>query len=505
MVLADASMTSPEENMSEKMRQTSSIQSAPQYLLEDIINRLEDARIIANVQLVCKDFWGAGNRVRSLRFIVLDVYHERARTIDVSSLRTGILGQSNGGEASTSRDPQYGGPQLRFKDQLVKILEKKHFLVQLRVEVESKLQAKTVPEDEKRRTDFWISDPYFVKKWIPSMKLTLEHLCIVDYGQQAIMRRSTIIKILSENCKRLKTLDLRNMFLDTADCVEMPSMLSLTWRCVKVTGGALQDINNIMPKLQTLALLGVFGVERGNLTFIDMKVLCLGLSTPAKDIEMNLPKLEKLQLKMQCPQKLIINASILKYVAFNLEVMEPSKVELKCMAGLQELLYGASSFITLSNLVDKNPSLNKIFLDIPCMALGEDGRFLGVLKDVPLMLPNFSKLHKCGALEVLNIGPGLWHCMETNVETLATEETWPSMSRLILHMIPQSLEPAIRVLQILLRPSVKFLTIYVHTSSSVKLENLKPNIEEIVSIRQQHVEVKFFPWTKSLDFSCFSF
>ena len=212
--------------------------------------------------------------------------------------------------------------------------------------------------------------------------------------------------------KLLKTLDLRNMFIDTSDCEEMPSMISLTCRCVKVTGGALQDVNYVMPKLQTLALLGVFGVERGNLKFQEMKVLCLGLSTPAKDIVMHLPKLEKLQLKMQCPQSLIIKAHNLKYVAFNLEVLEPSKLELGCMAGLQELLYGASSFLTLSSFVARNPRL-KIFLDIPCMALGEDGRFLGVLKDVPLMLPNFSKLHECGALEVLNIGPGLWNGMET--------------------------------------------------------------------------------------------
>lgn len=304
--------------------------------------------------------------------------------------------------------------------------------------------------------------------------------------------------------KRLKTLDLRNMFIDTSNCEEMPTMVSLTWRCVKVTGGALQDINSIMPNLQTLALLGVFGVERGDLNFQEIKVLCLGLSTPAKDVLMDLPKLEKLQLKMQCPQQLVIKAYNLKYVAFNLEVMEPSKVELKCSAGLQELLYGASSFITLSSLIDKNPHLKKIFLDIPCMALGDDGRFLGVLKDVPLMLPNFSKVHECGTLEVLNIGPGLWYCMETNVETLALDK-WPSMIHLILHMIPQNLDPVIKVLRMLLSISVKSLTIYVHTSSPVKLDELKIFTPELLAIRNNSFDICFKTWTKSLDFSCFSF
>ncbi|KAG0557192.1 hypothetical protein KC19_11G109000 [Ceratodon purpureus] len=477
----------------------------PRYLLEDILNRLEDAREIAKAQCVCKEFLDAGNDIRSLRIIVLDIYHEQARNIDLRSLRSQMPGTSNGGEASTSQSKQDGNPPLKFKDQMVQILVKKRNLVQLRFEVDSRLQSKAVPEDEKRRTDFWISDPYFVRKWIPAMKSTLEHLCIVDYGQQAIMRRSSIIKILSQYCKRLKTLDLRNMFIETSDCEEMPLMVSLTWRCVKVTGGALQDINTIMPNLQTLALLGVFGVERGVLKFQEIKVLCLGLSTPAKEVTMDLPKLEKLQLKMQCPQKLIIKASILKYLAFNLEVMEPSKVELKCMAGLQELLYGASSFVTLSSLIEKNPNLKKIFLDIPCMALAEDGRFLGVLKDVPLMLPDFTKLHECESLEILNIGPGLWHCMETNVEILESLVKWPSMSCLILHMIPQNLELTVKVLRMLLRLSVKFLTIYVHTSSAVKLDILQPKIKTIVSECEQHINEDIKTWTKSLDFSCFSF
>jgi len=386
---------------------------------------------------------------------------------------------------------------------MVEILKTKVCIEQLRIEVEPKLQAKTVPEGEKRRTDFWLSDPLFVKKWLPEIQSTLEHVCLVDYGQQAIMRRSDIIRVFSKTCKKLKTLDLRNMFIDTSNCEKMPSMLSLTWRCVKVTAEALEDINKIMPNLQTLALLGVFGVDWGNLTFQHMKVLCLGLSTTAKEVTLDLPKLEKLQLKMQCPEKLIITANKLKYVAFNLEVLEPSKIELRSLNGLQELLYGASSFVTLSALIERNPNLKMIFLDIPCMALAEDGKFLGVLKDVPLLLPNFSNLHDCEKLEVLNIGPGMWYCMETDVDKLTLTEWWPRMNRLILHMIPQNLGPAISVLRLLLRPSVKNLVVRIHTSSPVIFDEIKLAIEEMAA--DYELPPIISTWTMSLDFSCFSF
>ena len=68
-------------------RQTS-LEELPTTLLEDIFQRLEDARSIARVQLMCKEFRDAGNKVRSLRFVVLEMYHERARdnAMDVPSV-----------------------------------------------------------------------------------------------------------------------------------------------------------------------------------------------------------------------------------------------------------------------------------------------------------------------------------------------------------------------------------------------------------------------------------
>lgn len=446
----------------------------PRHLLEDILTRLEDARHIAKAQCVCRDFRAAGFCVRSLRLNVVDKFHQWKRTRSHPVLPFMM--------------------DMPFKSRMLQILMNKHHLTQIHIEVEPKLQAKTVRESE-----FWISDPVFLRLWLNGMGSTLQHLSIVDYKQQAIMHRSSILKILSISCKLLRTLDLRNMSLDTTNFrEEMNLMASLTLRCVKVDGNALQHINDRMPNLQSLVLLDVSGAEGGLLAFQHMKVLSLGLSTPARDVVMSLPELEKLQLKMQCPQKLIIMAPPLQYVAFNLEVLEPSVVDLKSMIGLRELMYRASSFVTLKDLVFKNVLfLKKVFLDIPPMILSED--------DVPWMLQDFSRLHFCGALEVLSIGPGLWRCMEMNGEMLASLEEWPSMSHLILHIIPQNVDTTIRALRMLLRPSVSSLIIYVHTSSPIKLDDLAPAIEEVVLDVGHIMYFLLGSWTKSLDLSCFSF
>ncbi len=311
----------------------------------------------------------------------------------------------------------------------------------------------------------------------------------------------------------MKTIDLRNMCIDTSECTEMRELTSFTLRCVKINNDALNDFSDKMKNLQTLALLGVFGIGTGHLKLQQLKILCLGLSTKAKVVTMELPSLTKLQLKMACPEEMSITAPNLKYVAFNLEVPfavgqegVTSSLALRFVdvKNMQELLYGASKFVALSDLVMGNRNLNKLFLDIPCMALGEDGKWLGVLKEVQLNIPSFTILqHECPDLEVLNIGPGLWYSMESNVEALKNVQRWPGVRTLILQMIPQKMETSVMLLKTLVTEidTLVNLEIFVHTSSPVDSGEFFLVIESQV----QHLNPKRKLWTKSLDFSCFTF
>lgn len=189
------------------------MQPLPQSIVDDIVNRVGDARDIAVIELVSKDFLSAGRSVTSLRLVCLREYHDRARAAgersaeELSAQIEGRIKQIGGtGEASTSGSSQVSEKEKEYKfplfrDLVVKIVHQKPNLIQLRIEIESKLQSKTVPEGERRRTDHWLTDPYHLKKWIPHVSRTLEHLCIVDYGQQAIMRRTDILKTLSTTCE----------------------------------------------------------------------------------------------------------------------------------------------------------------------------------------------------------------------------------------------------------------------------------------------------------------
>lgn len=557
---------------------TPKLHEFPESIIDEIFNKLENAKYIATARCVCKCFNEASKRIRSVRFICLDKYHEsiryglrlsspkisqsspsaraqasRGKQVVTQAINSDVEGLDSGGkhEPSTSTT---GGTQIQhlerkpsvdriegdshsiskgesstavaettqsfssdeegsssdderpvfiFRNVVERFLEKQK-LVQLRLEIEGKLQSKYVSEAERRRTDFWLSDPMHLTRWVPNVKDTLQHLCIVDYGQQAIMRRSSILEILSKNCKKLKTLDLRNMFIDSSGLEDMPALTSITLRCVKVTGDTLQLINARMRNLVILALSGVFGVVEGTLDIPSLKVLCLGLSTVAKDISMNLPSLSKLQLKMLCPEKLTISATTLQFLAFNLEVGENAVIEFDDLRDLQELLYGASSFDTLTKLVAMNPSLNKLFLDIPCMTLGGDGKWLGVLPGVPLFLPNFKQLLLCERLGVLNIGPGLWHSMEVNLETMLAVKNWPSFKRLILHMIPGNLDACTAILRTLLKPTLTSLELYIHTSSPVSYDAIVSQVSGITSNFDRSFSFKPLVWTKCLNFSCFS-
>uniref|UniRef100_A0A7I4C8H5 F-box domain-containing protein n=1 Tax=Physcomitrium patens TaxID=3218 RepID=A0A7I4C8H5_PHYPA len=264
-----------------------------QEIVDEIVHHVEDARDIAKLSVTCKSFQETGYNVRSMHVKVLNEDHEWARNlVDMSSPNSGLESRN-------------------LKDTVVNIIAKKHCIKQLCIEVEPRLQSKEVPENEGQRTDFWMSDPYFVRKWLPRAGATLQHLCIVDYGKQAIMRRSSVLKIISENCKLVKTLDLRNMYIDTSDCGVMTSMVPEE------------------SKVQ----------------------VCCGDTT-------------KVHATKDLP------------------------------GGLLELLYGASSFGTFALRLERNRSNCKtLYVDIPCMALKEDGTFFTVSKDVSLNLPCFENLH----------------------------------------------------------------------------------------------------------------
>ena len=224
-------------------------QTLPPCLIEEIINRLENARNIALARCVCKSFNNAAAQVKSIRIVCLKEYHDRLRppearvpttnndlnsnstpnpnandraessaaastssssshTVNNNTLATTTTNSSNNNDETRRHVFLPSVPlvlnerkALMFREVVVKVLKKKPCLVQLRIEIEPRLQSKQVPEGERRKTDHWLSDQLYLKQWIPCVKDTLQHLCIIDYAQQAIMRRTQILKLLSLHCE----------------------------------------------------------------------------------------------------------------------------------------------------------------------------------------------------------------------------------------------------------------------------------------------------------------
>ncbi|KAG0567654.1 hypothetical protein KC19_7G151400 [Ceratodon purpureus] len=412
-------MANAKRNQSVQMGQHGFLQLPPQPVLENILNRLQDAKDVAKAQCVCKEFYHAGNNIRSLRLKVtrLRLTHQYCDSSD-----------------------------WFLRDQSPSLMMKKG-LVQLHVKVEPIPQERNhVSEDEFFFSYSPMSDPSILMAWLPRVGHTLRHLSMKDDNVRTAMRLpSDIVYYLSRYCHQLKTLNLANMYIDISDCELFDSVTSLTLSCVRVKGN-LHLINDIMPRLQHLA----YGVSSD--------------------------------------------------VASNLEVLELPKVTpIWSESGLKELKFQHWNIPVIGYLIDRNRTLMKIFWDIPPNKLFKE--------DIPYLVSNISKLHECGALEVLSVGPGLWRCMEKGVETLKRMKKWPSMNHLILHMIQVELDiiPAMTVLRMFLRPSVKHLTVYVCTSSMVKLDELKPAIEAVVSCRHQQIILKILTYDQSLDLSCFSF
>ncbi|CAN5950636.1 unnamed protein product [Sphagnum jensenii] len=210
---------------------------------------------------------------------------------------------------------------------------------------------------------------------------TLQDLCIIHSGQQAIITTTSILEILSRNCKRLETIDLRNMSIDTKNCEEMPKLRIFSLDCVVINTDAFNDISDKMGSLQTLAMRGVFGIQTGCLSLPQLEVLWLELSTKPGGVKLDLPSLSKFQLKMPCPEELCITALTLGSTDIKLEIPSFSLILFEGVSHLQELIHGESNFLSLSIICD-NVLQNELKFDIPCMRLGGDPNRLRVLNEI---------------------------------------------------------------------------------------------------------------------------
>lgn len=285
---------------------------------------------------------------------------------------------------------------------------------------------------------------------------------------------------------------------------------TLTLRCVKLTENGLDDLNTVMPNLKTLTLVTVVGLKDAKFVSEHLQVLCLGLATKVKSVKLVVKQLIKLQLKMACPEELKVIAPNLRCLAVCMDKRPDTKVEFECVNDLRELLMGASEFSTLHDLCKHNRQLEKVFLDVPCMAFEDNGGWKGVLPHVNLKnLPDMKHITSyCTQLHTLSVGPGLWHALEQDMMKNPDVfcPTWPNLTRLILHLIVQVIDVSIKLLKALVDaiPTLKTLEVYVHKDSKVdtqEFQQLKETVKELVP----RVDLKLDSWKKGLKFECFSF
>jgi hypothetical protein len=94
--------------------------------------------------------------------------------------------------------------------------------------------------------------------------------------------------------------------------------------------------------------------------------------------------------------------------------------------------------------------------------------------------------------------------MECNKHLVMEVKKWPPVKTLILHMIPQTLEICVDLVNMFwkqLQATLVNLEISVHTTSPVDSNDFFEAIKDQV----EHLNFKPKLWTKSLDFSCFTF
>ncbi len=183
-----------------------------------LFSYLEDPRDIANARRVCKSLNKAGKNVTSVCYVVretrrkenacvrakdgyIENAYERAKRSDIWNCKSRTAASEKGLDHTGCTEQPMKRIIMPTRQVVEHDLRSKPWIRQLRIEIEAKLQSESVRWKRSQQTDLWLSDPGHLFKWVPSAGKTLQHLCIVDYGQRAIMYRPSILEILSRFCE----------------------------------------------------------------------------------------------------------------------------------------------------------------------------------------------------------------------------------------------------------------------------------------------------------------
>ncbi|KAG6551832.1 hypothetical protein Mapa_006650 [Marchantia paleacea] len=440
----------------------------PNALLGEIFSHLCDARDLSRAALVNSSFRTQCKFAKNVRF------NCKLRNVSKKSAKDGVVAP----------------PVTPFKQTVLSMVKNLTCVETLRLEIDENVQQSRFKEDEVDRASLWLSESSFVNCWLPPVSETLTSLTLIDYGPQAIFHSSPLLLLLSKHCQQLRRLELRNMFLDSKGCSKMNKVTYLSLKCVKLMENGLQDISEMMPNLEHIIFQTVVGLVEARLKSDCLKLLCLTFATRVQAVKLESKSLKTLQLKMvQCPAELRVKAPNLEALALRMTKGDRCVVEFEGVRKLKEVLMGSHELSILQKLSSQNRSIQKAFLDVPCMIFDDAGAWRGV-KPLPIPAegspprPTIEGLRSCcTGLNSLSVGPGLWHCLEQGI--IASAEgagvvfhPWTSLTRLILHLVLQDKEVCYGLLISLVTamPHLSLLEVYVHGEDKIEAEELRQRL-----------------------------
>ncbi|KAJ1438016.1 Leucine-rich repeat domain superfamily [Sesbania bispinosa] len=357
------------------------MEELPSSLVVEILSRVSDSADLARCRLVSKSLNAASYDVRSVNLDLI----RRCRNLESVSL--GV-------------DRSLGG--ISFDD----------------------------VEDES--DDLYLTNPNFMKEWLPSISHALKSLSVSDFWVQSCWRRSEALSLISTTCHSLVQLVIKNAWLSVDSLCSMPTLTNLTLEFVRLDDEDLSRINTCFPNLTQLHLIGVGGLKEPTINLLHLKTCEWSVSNAPLSLIISAPSLVDFHLKCIKPRLLVLDAPSLS--TFNLSIENTDELKLKNCTNIQCLQ-----------------------LDLECVALG----FLIKMFRHCIMVKRltFDLVRRPQQVEVtdfgldtileafpnisyLNLGPGAWIVMETSFRRGGLQDGvgMKTIKELVAHLVVHDIE-----------------------------------------------------------------
>ncbi|XP_078160456.1 F-box/LRR-repeat protein At4g29420-like [Carex rostrata] len=270
-----------------------------------------------------------------------------------------------------------------------------------------------------------LTDVSFLSAWLPLVGRQLGTLSIVNAPNKSPVGFSCALAVISDTCKNLDSLVIRNAWLSINGIMLMSKLTNLTLKFVRIDDEHLANFSAYFPSLKILNLIHITGLKEPKIHLMQLQI-CRFTGYP-QSITIQAPNLEELKLRCMQPCFVILDCSSIHNLSISLA--KASGISMITMPqNLRKLIIKSLDVPRLLPFFRGTKGLKTLELEVSPIMSWFDSYSVFSITDAFEIFEN---------IDELIIGPVVWYLWHQSIPSCFTASEPISLSRLVVNLPPE--------------------------------------------------------------------